>query len=273
MIRRYLIQWVFSLVVVTLAMHQAFAQVNLGARPAALGMATTALYENNWGIFSNPASIYSESLEVGFYSFQNYGFPELTDVSARLVYPLFNGHSAVGFYRFGNDLYAETNINIAYKYSAKNIHAGISTEYRHLSLGDEYGSGGALSFTLGVISYVSENFTIGAKLRNINRAAYQFEYNDETLPQDISAGFSYKLENQALFLFDVIKDVRFPLSYRAGIEIEIIDSLIGRIGTTIEPVIYTFGLGYSTKNWLINLAVQQHEILGTSPGADLIIRL
>lgn len=273
MIQRYLIQWVFSFLIVLGLQIPLAAQVNIGARNAALGMATTALYENNWGLFSNPASLHADALELGFFGFQNYGFPELTDISANLVAPVPGGASAIGFYRFGDDLYSETNINLAYKYSFNGVHAGASVEYRHLSLSEAYGSGGAVSFTVGLITEITGALNFGAKIRNFNRGSYAFEYNDEELPQDVSIGAFYQLEESALLIFDVIKDVRFPTNYRGGIEIEIVDSLVGRVGATYDPVIYTFGIGYSKIRWQINIAVQQHEVLGTSPGADIILKL
>ena len=81
------------------------------------------------------------------------------------------------------------------------------------------------------------------------------------------------MEDNATFYFDILKDVRFPVSYRGGLEAEIIKDVIGRVGATYEPVTYTFGLGYSIKTWQVNLTVQQHEVLGTSPGADIILKL
>jgi len=273
MIQRFKVRWVFSFMGLVFATSLVQAQATIGAKGAALGKATTALYEDEWGLFSNPATISSKKTSLGFYGLQNYGFPELIDISSVISIPLPFGYSSVGFYRFGDDLYSETNINAGYKYVWKTVHVGAALQYRHLSLGGDYGSGGALNVTLGLLTKINEKLWLGAKVRNINRAAYNFEFNDETLPQDLSIGFMYQLEEKASFVFDVLKDVRFPVSYRGGVEVEIVENVVGRIGATYEPVIYTFGLGYDTIRWQINIAVQQHEILGTSPGADILLKL
>ncbi len=273
MIQRFEILFVVSLVCALLLFSDASAQSTIGAKGAALGNATTALYEDSWGLFSNPSTISSNGLIVGFYGLQYYGFPEITDISSIISIPLLGGHSAIGFYRYGDDLYAETNINTGFKYEFQGIHAGASLQYRHVSFGGNYGSGGAINISLGLLAEINESLWFGAKIRNINRAQYSFEFNDEELPQDISIGLMYNLEQKATFVFDVIKDVRFPVAYRGGLEVEIIDNFIGRIGATYEPITYTFGFGYKMKGWQFNVAIQQHEILGISPGADIILDL
>jgi len=273
MIRRIKILWILSFLGITFVPLHLTAQGVIGARGVALGNATTALYDYDWGLFSNPATITSETERIGFYGLRYYGFPELTDISSTAVIPISLGAASFGFYRYGDDLYSETNINAGLKSNWEFVHAGISIQYRHLSLGRDYGSGGAVSISLGLLSQLSESLWIGAKVQNMNRASYNFEYNDEELPQDLSVGILYQLEERARFVFDAIKDVRFPTSYRAGLEVEIVENLTGRVGSTVEPVTYTFGLGYQSKAWNINLAVQQHELLGTSPGADFILKL
>lgn len=273
MIQRFELLWVLSFLSVLLSISDALGQVIIGAKSAALGNATTALYEDTWGLFSNPATISSDEYKVGFYGLRNYGFPELTDVSSIINVPITVGDAALGFYRFGDDLYSETNFNAGYKYEFNGIHAGVSLQYRHLSLGGDYGSGGALNLSLGILSQLSRSVWLGAKLRNINRAKYNFEFYDEELPQDMSIGLMYKLEEKAILLFDVLKDARFPTTYRGGVEVEILDKIIGRFGATYEPITYTFGFGYSVEDWQVNLSIQQHEILGVSPGADIIFKL
>ncbi len=272
MIQRILFTWGL-IVFLFLCSREIQAQATIGARNAALGNATSALYDNNWGLFSNPATIHAKELQVGFYGLRNYGIHELTDISSLVTVPVSFGTTSLGLFRFGDDLYSETNLNVGFKASWDFIHAGIAVQYRHISFGQDYGSGGALSLNLGLLNQISDKIWLGAKVRNLTRASFDFEDSNEALPQDISIGVGYQLEDEALFLFDVYKDVRFPVNYRMGIEISVIENVIGRVGATYDPVIYTFGLGYEVENWLINLVVQQHQILGASPGAEILLKL
>ena len=174
MIQRNKILWAACLLGIVLFPNFANAQAVIGARGVALGNATTALYDYKWGLFSNPATIHSENFDVGFYGLRYYGFPELTDISTIGIASLTIGTAAIGFYRYGDDLYSETNINAGLKASWQFIDAGVSLQYRHISLGGDYGSGGALSLSIGLLSKLSESLSIGAKAQNINRASYNF---------------------------------------------------------------------------------------------------
>lgn len=82
MIQRFKIQWAVSFICIVFLYDVALGQVIIGAKGAGVGSATTALYEDEWGLFSNPASISAKEITVGFYGLRYYGFPEITDLSS-----------------------------------------------------------------------------------------------------------------------------------------------------------------------------------------------
>lgn len=249
-----------------------YAQITMGARGVALGHATTALAENEWALFSNPALLPTKTSTIGFYGLRNYGFAELTDIASYSSIRTKFGITALGFHRYGDNLFNETRARIGYKNEWENLHVGLAITYNHIAFGGPYGSGGAVGFDIGLAAQVIPQLWIGAKSTNINKPVYHFSGNVEDIPRDISIGFSYMLEERALLLMDVVKDVRFPVSYRGGLEVFVIDNLKGRIGVTTEPLTYSFGMGYGKDFWEVNIAIQQHQLLGMSPGLDLLIR-
>tara|TARA_R110000868_G_scaffold383578_12_gene650774 strand:- start:26166 stop:26903 length:738 start_codon:yes stop_codon:yes gene_type:complete len=245
----------------------------MGARGLGLGHATSAMQNYTWSLFSNPALLGSETPAIGFYGLQNYGFAEITDMAALGSMPTILGVTALGFHRYGDSIFNETRIRLGYKNEWEKLHFGVAVNYNHISFGGVYGSGGALGLDVGIASMVVEQLWIGAKATNINKPAYEFSGPNEDLTRDLSIGFSYSLESHALFVMEVVKDVRFPVSYRGGVEVNIIQQLKGRVGITTEPITYSFGLGYGKDFWEINFAIQQHQLLGLSPGLDLIFKL
>ncbi|RNC86081.1 MAG: hypothetical protein ED557_04730 [Balneola sp.] len=249
------------------------AQTTMGAREISLGQATSALKESNWAIFGNPALLSSSSSTVGFYGLRNYGFAEITDMAAFGSLPTSVGIGALGFHRYGDNLFSETRIKLGYKNEWELLHFGVTLNYNHISFGGVYGSGGAISMDVGLASQITEQLWIGAKATNLNRSSYEFSTDEEDLATDLSIGFSYNLEEQALLVVDVVKDVRFPVSYRGGLEVTIVEGFLGRAGITTEPLTYSFGFGYGKDFWEINVAVQQHYALGLSPGFDILINL
>ncbi|MEQ9278774.1 MAG: hypothetical protein RLN83_04710 [Balneola sp.] len=267
-IRTYLYKITFVLIFVS-APNIGVAQLTMGADGLALGQATTALQNNSWAIFSNPATINIEKKSVSFFSLRNYGFVELTDIAASGSLPTKYGSAAFGFHRYGGDLFSETRIRVGYANSWDNLKYGIALNYNHISQGSPYGSGGALGLDLGLTAKLTEGLWLGAKTTNLNQPGYDFAANEESLSRELSLGLSYELDKNALFLFDAVKDVRFPVAYRGGIEVKIIENLKGRVGVTTEPNTYSFGVGYESTLWEANLVFQRHETLGFSPGIGL----
>lgn len=248
----------------------AYSQISMGARGLGLGHSTTALPDYSWSLFSNPALISSETPSTGFYGLRNYGFAEITDVAAFGTLPTKVGITALGFHRYGDNLFNETRVRLGYKNEWEQLHFGLVLNYNHITFGGVYGSGGALGIDVGIAAQISNEFWIGAKAMNINQPVYNFSGADEDLTRDLSIGFSYLLEDRALFMMDVVKDVRYPVSYRGGLEMKIIKEVKGRIGVTTEPLTYSFGLGYGKDFWNVNFALQKHQLLGLSPGFDLL---
>lgn len=249
------------------------SQTLMGARGLALGQSTTSLSEYDWSIFSNPALLNTTTTNVGFYGLRNYGFAEITDMAAFGSMPTKYGVGAIGFHRYGDELFNEIRVRLGYKNEWEQLQFGLAVNYNHISFGGPYGSGGALGIDLGLAAQVSSELMIGAKATNINKPIYDFTGVNEDLNRDLSVGFSYKIEDKAVFLMDVFKDVRYPVSFRSGFEISVIENVKGRVGVTTEPLTYSFGLGYGKDFWAFNLAVQQHSVLGLSPGFDLIFKL
>lgn len=251
-----------------------FSQATLGARELGLGQAVTALPGSTWSVFANPAMMDSSTRKISFFGIRYYGLEELTDVAVAAVFPADFGVVGAGVYRFGDELFSESRLRLTYKNSFERFHYGIVVNYNHVSQGAGHGSFGAIGFDVGLSAQIIESFWFGAKATNINQPRYgKFNNIVEEPPRNISIGFSYRMSDVLLFTSDVFKDVRFPLSYRAGAEINIFENFTGRVGITTRPVTFSGGFGYNSDHWEINVVAQRHEnpVLGISPGVDLNI--
>lgn len=248
------------------------AQAVIGARELAVGQATTALQKTDWAMFGNPAMMDEEERSVSFFGVRYYGLSEITDMAMSVTYPTKVGVLGGGAHRYGFDLFSESRLRIGYKNSFMGFHYGAILNYSHVMQGGGYGSAGALGVDIGVAAPILPDFWIGAKATNVNQPEYGSR-NNEKLPRELSIGFSYRLSDIALFTTDVVKDVQFPVSYRGGVEVNIIKNLMGRAGITTEPLTFSGGFGYSSSFLSANVAIQRHEnsVLGYSPAIDFKI--
>lgn len=248
------------------------AQTVIGARELAMGNVSTALQETSWSMFGNPALMPEKQHSVSFFGVRYFGFAEITDMAFSLTYPTTIGVLGAGVHRYGFDLYNEHRIRIGYKNTLLGFHYGLVLNYSHVAQDIVGGSAGALGIDLGISAPLSSNLWMGAKAANINQPEYGSR-NNEKLPRDLSIGLFYRLSDVAIFSTELYKDVQFPLSYRGGVEIIIIEALVGRAGITTKPRIFTAGFGYSGSFWSANVAVQRHQnqVLGYSPAVDFQI--
>jgi hypothetical protein len=248
-------------------------QAVLGARELAMGQATTALPNSSWSVFSNPAMISDQESTVSFFGVRYFGLAEITDMAATVNYPTDIGVLSAGAHRYGYDLFNESRLRVGYKHAVAGFHYGFVLNYNHVVQGGGYGSAGAFGIDLGVAAPVIPRLWIGAKAINLNQPAYG-SLNDEELPRNLSVGLSYFLSDIALFSAEVLKDVRFPLAYRSGIEVNIIAGLMGRAGITTAPQTFAAGFGYESRLWGAGVGVQRHEnsVLGYSPAIDFKVR-
>lgn len=262
---------IIAFIALAMVPDAAYTQATLGARELSMGRATTALPESDWSLFANPAMISGTTSGVSFFGVRYYGLDEITDLAVAIVLPSTIGSLALGAHRFGDDLYNESRLRIGYKKEYQGFHFGLVANYNHLSIGGGYGSAGAIGLDVGIAAMIVNGLWLAAKAVNVNQPTYG-EYNglSEDLARDLSIGFSYQLSDLLLFSIEAVKDIRFPISYRAGIDAKILGNFRGRAGVTTEPVTFAGGFGLSGKAWAVNIGVQQHEnpVLGMSPAMD-----
>lgn len=249
---------------------QVHAQTSLGASSLAMGQTGVAVPNTNWSLFSNVAMMPTDGNRVSFYGFRYVGISEITDMAANLTAQTSWGTLGAGIHRYGFNLFNENRFLLAYKNNLDRFHYGASVSYTHIFQGGDYGTAGAIGFDLGLSAEITDDLWFGARATNLNQPSYGD--TDEELPRELATGLSYLLTPEALVTAEIVKDVMFPLSFRSGVQFEIIHSLFIRAGITTQPETYSFGFGYKSSRWDINFALQQHNPLGLSPALDLAVK-
>lgn len=252
------------------SIYTAQAQNTMGAKSLAMGQTGTAIPDSEWSLYSNASLIPSNGNRVSFYGFRYVGLSEISDISTVISMQSKIGTVAAGIHRYGFDLFNETRMLIAVKQSFEPLYAGFSISYYHISQGGSYGSAGGLGMHLGLAAKISEHVWLGARTTNINQPSYG--RSEEMLPRELAIGISYEISETLLFTSDLVKDVLFPVSIRAGLEFELFRNLFARMGITTEPETYTFGFGYLVGSLQVNIGLQQHRFLGLSTAVDIGIQ-
>ncbi len=255
--------------------HSGRAQSSIegDARAAALGDAATALTHAPSG-YANPASWATFSgRAVSFFAFEAFGLSALRLAAAAYVEPTRLGTFAVGARSFGFDDYRETHLHVGFARgvrlgSTRRFHVGLSLRYYHVSI-PNYGKAGALGLGLGGLVEVWPSVQVGFQATNFHVPKLA---GREELARTLAIGLAYAPVEQVLVVLDAYKDVRFPLSVRAGVEVQPVATLLLRAGATTEPTRFTAGAGIRLGKLVADLAGQRHAVLGWSPAVSFGLR-
>jgi hypothetical protein len=256
----------FSALILILTDRSASAQSTLGAASLAMGQSGVALSGSEWSVFNNIALMPTDHNHISFYGYQFAGISEITDMALAGTFQTGFGTLGIGIHRYGFNLFNENRFLAGYKYSEGNVHFGASASYTHIFQGEGYGSAGAIGLHLGIAAEPIQNFTIGIRATHINQPSYA--NTDEELPREVAGGISYLFANESAITTELVKDTRYPVSFRTGLQIRLIPSFYMRTGLTTEPSTWSAGFGYRPEPWSINIAIQQHNPLGLSPALD-----
>lgn len=244
-----------------------------GPRAAALGGAQTALVASASGR-ANPASWATlPGRAVTFFTAEPFGLSALRLASVDLAEPARWGTLAAGARVFGADAYRETHLHVGAARgfragSARRINLGLRLRLHHVAI-PGYGQASALAATAGLLVEVAPFIHAGFEAVNLHRPSLA---GHDELPRTLSLGLAVQTAPSLRLVLDVVKDVRFPASVRAGVEARAADVLTLRAGAASAPACLTAGAGLRLGRLAVDVAAERHEALGWSPGVGVGLR-
>lgn len=246
---------------------------NRGVRSSALGNAYVALSDDAWAPFHNPAGLgrVAQILGSSFFVPEQYGLKELRTVAIGGLLPLNFGTVGINLSQFGFELYKETGISIGFGRQIDwDIQGGITLHLNRFSI-ERYGSTNRLLVDIGLLGQPLSNLSIGFSAHNIFGST--IGSNNEKLPRLMRIGSAYSPTRFFTILFELEKDIKYPLSIKAGVEHKILDFLALRFGTSSNPDIFSGGLGIEYSLFTIGYAGNYHKELGWTHQLELAIQL
>jgi hypothetical protein len=255
------------------------AQWTMGARSVAMGQTHTALADDAWAVFHNPATLPGKDIVIGFFSIRYYGLRELEDHAAAISIPgptfirseTLRVAFGAGVHTYGFELFRETRARLALAAGIDRIRVGFSASYVHIRI-QGYGSRGSPIFDAGIVAELTDSFLIGYRISHLLQPGDRGMETDLN-PAEMAGGISWTGIRGLLVTADLIKDSLHPLSLRSGAEIELPGRLFIRGGWTSQPFTWSAGAGLQLDKVQGNLAIQKHEVLGLSPGFDIQLAL
>jgi hypothetical protein len=183
-----------------------------------LNGAFTSLSNNSSAIFYNPAGLgqikYREF--SAFYSPSPYGLSELKTGALSYAEPFSFGVFGLAAKTYGFELYKETNIILSYGNNFKGrIFYGLNVNYFNINI-KNYNSASSFGLDVGSMAYINEYLRWGFFAKNLTGST--IGESKEKIAQVYRTGFTVQPRSDINFILEIEKDVKHPISVRAGLE-------------------------------------------------------
>lgn len=241
-----------------------------GAKAVAMGGCSVSS-NDFWSVNNNQAGIANfKNIKAGFYIENRYLLKNLTFKALAIILPTKSGVFGVNYSHFGNNLYNEQKIGLAYaKTLGKKISAGLQFDYLNTSIGDNYGNKNNFTFEIGIHAGITEKITLGIHLFNPLNTTLN-EYNNEKIPSVFKFGLNYQFSDDIILALETEKNINFKPVIKAGLEYKILTLAYARIGVSDNPDLFSFGFGITQKQFTFDFSSTYHQTLGYSPQLSLI---
>jgi hypothetical protein len=215
-------------------------------------------FENLW---LNPASISSAVTfhSSVFYTPSPFDLPQMSN-GGFIAGSQTNGISFAGGYStFGFSLYRETIGTMTLAATvAEGIDVGINGHLYHVSIAN-YGSRTAGIADVGAVYSLTDQFSIGCSVLNMTGSDFG---EDDDIPRYLTSGISVNITERSVVNFDLVSETRYPLTYRAGVELSVHERVTLRAGVQGDQSRIFAGVSLAVLSFRIDYAAATHQELG-----------
>lgn len=242
-----------------------------GGRSAGMGLSSAAVIDF-WSVNNNQAGMaFYNKTAAGIYFENRFLIKELGTQTGAFTLKTKYGVLGTTVSYSGDANYSTTKAGLAYALKFGNhFSAGIQLDYIGTKLGEDYGKRNNITFDAGIMVKITEQLTFGAHTFNPMHVQLS-EYNNESIPTTLNAGFGYAFSDKVLLTAEAYKNSEFPMELRTGAEFKLGNVAYARLGLSTNPARYTFGFGVEMKKFTLDLSSSVHSQLGYSPQVSMQI--
>lgn len=262
---------VIFLVVTPVILFAQFENTDIGARAIGLNGAFTSQSNNSLAIFYNPSGLgQMKYREVSvFYCPSPFGISEISTAALTYAEPLKFGTLGIGVKTYGFDLYRETNITLSFGNNFREkLFYGLNATFYNLKI-QNYNSASAFGADVGAMAYITDFLRWGFFAKNFTGT--RIGESEEKLAQVYRTGFTAQPRHDLNFILEVEKDVRYPLSFRGGMEYFINEYVDIRAGVGTEPTSFSGGITINYNIFQLDYAIYNYRDLGITNQGSLTV--
>lgn len=260
--------WVFLINLLALT---GFSQdYHLTGGNAAMGHSSMS-QPNAWSVFYNPGAMGEvDALTAGIFYDNRFALADLGIGGFGFTTPVKDARVGLAYMRFGNALFNEQMVGLAYgRKLGEKFSGGVKLNFHSLQIANGYGNQLAVSGDVGFLFHVTEALGIGASVHNPTRSSF-VDIGDERIPVLVKGGVQYVFSESVFLTAEVWKELNEDPQLRAGLSYRLLDQVFLQAGVGSNPSLTSFGVGYRTGAFRLDIAAAYHNTLGFSPQISVI---
>lgn len=260
--KRWAIIYLLHLSIMT---HAQSVSTLVGARAAGMGYTSSVLVDET-ALFNNVGALAENKKPASFFTYEaRPALPGADRTSMGISLPTKFGVGAIGFFRFGDDLYSEQIASAGFGNKFGITSLGVKVNYIQYRA-EGFGTKNAVSINFGGLAQITPQISVGAYIVNLNQSRIS---PDENLPTKLVTGIGFKPVDNFFIATELEKDLDYHVTWRTGAEYIIHKKVFARTGFNLNPSSTHFGLGTKTSRLKIDYAIT-FSALGTAHQASAI---
>lgn len=261
--------------VLTLSSRSYAWDLNLecGGRTNSLGKCSVAL-SDFWSLHNNPAGFAShQDFSFGIAYENRFLLKELGNKDVGLLIPIKHGTLGISFSQFGYEHYSENLLGLGLSKSFDNkLRVGLKLYYLLIRFSGDYQDRSIPTFDIGLQYQINESLCLGAYIFNpINIKINSL--NKDKIPIIMRFGFSYYVIDDFMICSEIEENLETDFSFRFGLEYEMYNNIYLRSGFQFRSELFTFGIGYNYKWFMVDMSAQMNQDLGPSLSCSMIFKI
>lgn len=245
-----------------------------GARANGLGGSSATLTDIYSGQNNQAGLAYLKSPSAAIFYENRFMVKDLSYKGALVAMPVQKlGTFGLAVTNFGSKNYGENKLGLSYSKAFGDVlSAGMQFNYLSTHIGEGYGKSGTVAIEMGLQAKLLKGLYLGAHIFNPTRSKVA-DYNKEKAPTILKLGLRYNFSDKVFLTAETEKDILLKQVYKGGIEYQIIKNFYLRAGASSNPINNSFGFGYASKSFKLDMAANYHPTLGYSTQISMSFQL
>jgi hypothetical protein len=243
----------------------------MGARQMGVGYTSSCLYDE-WATFNNAAGLSKVKQSTAAFAYD--ALPSLRSfnrMAALVALPSKLMTTALGVFRFGDDLYNEQFVSAAFANKLGLASLGIRFNYIQYHA-EGFGNLQAFTISFGGIAELTKAIHVGAQITNLNQPIINRQ-TGEKMQTLMSLAVAINPSDKIILTSEVQKDLNFKILWKTGLEYKFYKKFAARTGMNLNPQAAFFGFGWKSKRLTLDYGLKYNPLLGNNHQATVAFSL